>query len=55
MKCSICEERIKKTEAYVGDKGTFYENKLLCDSCYYEDEPCATVINGKIKIFANRH
>jgi len=43
MKCSICEERIKKAEAYFGDKSTFYENKPLCESCYYEDEPCATV------------
>ena len=47
MKCSICEERIKKTEAYFGDKGTFYENKPLCESCYYEDEPCATVLYKK--------
>jgi len=43
MKCSSCEEKIKKAEAYYGDRGTFYENKPLCDSCYYEDEPCATV------------
>lgn len=44
MKCSIYEERIKKTEAYFGDKRTFYENKPLCELCYYEDEPCATVL-----------
>ncbi|MCJ7425221.1 hypothetical protein MUP01_13280 [Candidatus Bathyarchaeota archaeon] len=44
MRCSICEERLKKTEAYFGDKGTFYEGKLLCETCYYEDEPCATVL-----------
>jgi len=44
VKCSICEGRIKKTEAYFGDKGTFYESKPLCESCYYEDEPCATVL-----------
>ena len=36
MKCSICDERIKKIEAYFGDKGTPYENKPLCESCYYE-------------------
>jgi hypothetical protein len=35
---------MKKSEAYLGDKGTFYENKLLCESCYYEDEPCATIL-----------
>lgn len=43
MKCSICDERIKKIEAYFGDNGTPYENKPLCESCYYEDEPAATV------------
>jgi hypothetical protein len=43
MKCSICDERIKKIEAYFGDKGTPYENKPLCESCYFEDEPAATV------------
>jgi hypothetical protein len=44
VRCSICENRIKRIEAYFGDKGTFYENKPLCESCYYEDEPCATVL-----------
>jgi hypothetical protein len=44
VKCSACEERIRKTEAYLGDKGTFYEGKPLCESCYYEDAPCATVL-----------
>lgn len=34
---------MKKIEAYFGDKGTFYENKTLCETCYYEDEPAATV------------
>jgi hypothetical protein len=43
MKCSICDERLKKIKAYFGDKGTLYENKPLCESCYYEDEPAATV------------
>ena len=44
MKCAICDKRIKKSEAYVGDEGTLYEGNPLCESCYYEDEPCATVI-----------
>jgi len=44
MKCSICDERVKRSETYFGDEGTFYEGKPLCESCYYEDEPCATVI-----------
>lgn len=43
MKCSICDERIKKAEAYFGDADTLYENKPLCESCYYENEPAATV------------
>jgi len=47
VKCSICDERIKKTKAYFGDKGTFYENKPLCESCYYEDETCATFFYKK--------
>lgn len=43
MKCSCCGKRIRKTEAYLGDEGTYYEGKPLCENCYYEDEPCATV------------
>ena len=43
MKCSICKEKITKTEACYGDKNTLYENKPLCETCYHEDEPCATV------------
>ncbi|MCK4482539.1 hypothetical protein KAU55_04895 [Candidatus Bathyarchaeota archaeon] len=43
MKCSIYNERMKKIEACFGDKGSLYENKPLCESCYYEDEPAATV------------
>ena len=44
MKCFICEKRIKKDEAYTGDEGTFYEGKPICETCYYEDEACATVL-----------
>jgi len=43
VKCSICGERIKKTEVYFGDVDTLYKNKPLCESCYYENEPAATV------------
>jgi len=42
VKCSACEEKIKKTDAHYGDKDTFYEDKPLCEPCYFEDEPCAT-------------
>jgi len=47
MKCSICDERIRKSEAYFGDEDTLYEGKPLCDSCYYEDEPAATVFYNR--------
>jgi hypothetical protein len=47
VRCSICDKRIKKQETYYGDLGTLYEGKPLCEDCYYEDGPCATVIYGK--------
>jgi len=47
MKCTICNERIKRSETCFGDEGTSYEGKPLCESCYYEDEPCATVIYSR--------
>jgi hypothetical protein len=43
MKCTCCGQRIKKNDAYIGDKGTYYEGKPLCETCYFEDEPCAIV------------
>jgi len=44
MRCVVCGKRIKKNESvYVGDDGTFYEGKTLCESCYLESEPCAIV------------
>ncbi len=46
MRCSSCDSRIRKDESYRGDSGTLYENKPLCETCYYEDEPCATVLYG---------
>jgi len=49
VKCAICDQRIKKPDAYVGDEGTLYEGKPLCESCYYDDEPAATVLYNKDK------
>jgi len=43
MKCAACGQRIRKNDAYIGDKGTYYEGKPLCEICYFEDEPCAIV------------
>ena len=42
--CSMCDEPIKnQDEVYFGDTATHYEGKPLCEICYYEDEPIATV------------
>lgn len=43
VKCSVCGAKLNREDAYYGDKGTFYEGKPLCEVCYWEDEPCATV------------
>jgi len=47
VKCTICNQRIKRSEACFGDEGTFYEGKPLCETCYCEDEPAATVFYGR--------
>jgi len=47
VRCAVCDKRIKKAEAYVGDKGTPLEDKSLCETCYNEDEPAATVFYGR--------
>lgn len=47
MRCAACNDKIKRTQACFGDAGTFYEGKPLCETCYYEDEPCATVFYSK--------
>ena len=43
--CESCEEPIED-EVYHGDHSTHYESKALCETCYYEDEPCATILYG---------
>jgi hypothetical protein len=45
VKCSICNTKVK--DSYVGDIGTLYEGKPLCETCYYEDEPAATVFYSR--------
>lgn len=47
MKCAVCNEKIKRSEAHFGDGGTFYEGKPLCETCYSEDEPAATVFYNR--------
>jgi len=46
MKCYSCDSKLRRSEAYYGDKGTYYEGNPLCETCYEEDEPCATVFYG---------
>jgi len=46
VKCYVCDKRIRKSQAYFGDEGAPLEGKPLCETCYYEDEPAATVFYG---------
>ncbi len=42
--CVCCEETIGNDDKlYFGDVATHYENKPLCENCYYEDEPVVTI------------
>lgn len=42
--CTSCDGLIeKKNTIYYGDPHTHYEGKPLCETCYFEDEPIATV------------
>jgi hypothetical protein len=43
VKCSICRNVVEEQAAYLGEKGTPYEGKPLCESCYFEDDTAATV------------
>ena len=47
MKCSACATDLEKEEAHYGEPATFYDNAPLCETCYYEDEPCAVVYYGR--------
>jgi len=44
FKCASCEEPIKNQDSlFFGDVNTYYEGKPLCEVCYHEDEPVATI------------
>jgi len=47
MRCVACGSKIEKNEVYHGDEGTLYEGKPVCESCYDEDEPAATVFYNR--------
>jgi len=46
VECYSCNSKVKKDDACYGDQATLYESKPVCETCYYEDEPCATVFYG---------
>jgi hypothetical protein len=45
--CASCGGPINSSELYYGDEATHYERKSLCEACYYEDEPVATLYQGQ--------
>ena len=47
MKCYICDNGIKKSQAHFGDIGTPLEGRPLCEYCYYDAETCAIVYYGR--------
>jgi len=47
VRCYICGKKLRKSDVYLGDIGTPLEGKPLCEECYYESEPCATVYYGE--------
>ena len=52
MKCYVCDKRIRKSQAYLGEEGTSLESKPLCEDCYYEDAQitlfCLLIFEGAI-------
>jgi hypothetical protein len=47
LRCTICNDTVKKAHLYTGDLGTAYEGKPVCEVCYYESEPAATVFYNR--------
>ena len=47
--CEICEQKIDEEAGNyaLGDPKTMYAGKTICDTCYYEDEPNATILFGE--------
>ena len=44
VKCYICDREIPEDEEYyIGGEGSRLEGEVLCESCYEDDEPEATV------------
>jgi hypothetical protein len=49
ISCTSCGKPIIKNELYCGEEATYYEKKPLCEVCFYEDEPVATLYRGQNK------
>ena len=49
ISCASCGKSIVNNELYCGDEATYYEKKPLCEACFYEDEPVATLYRGQNK------
>lgn len=46
--CSCCEEPLPdKHSIYLGEPKTHYEGKTLCESCFYDSDPIATILYGR--------
>lgn len=46
INCAICEMEIDDDYGFVGDPGTYYEGKTLCERCYYDYEADASIVYG---------
>jgi hypothetical protein len=48
--CASCEEPIRgKDSIYRGESNTLFEGKPLCETCFYDSEPIATIFYGRDK------
>jgi hypothetical protein len=46
--CACCDEQIPdKHQVYTGEPKTHYEGKTLCESCFYDSDPIATIFYGR--------
>jgi len=47
VRCTICNDIVKKAQLYRGDRGTEYEGKPLCPDCYDDGDFSAVVMYGR--------
>ena len=46
MKCASCEKLLEGEEPFTGEFRTHYEGEPLCETCYYEADVDATVVQS---------